>query len=160
MGFIDTHLHQFANLGFGGYEVWGAPVDPTLDPTAPLETARARALPDSDYIYVSADQIDSIRGPLGSPVKDTPFASFQNFPLCPTSDPCYRVTIHGAHGDDDLLNSAISDGTHDTNGYRTSGTDPGMQWPTWNYRYDAAGLLGMARPRSSARPENDHDARR
>jgi microsomal dipeptidase-like Zn-dependent dipeptidase len=133
VGFIDTHFHQFANLGFGGYEVWGAPVDPTLDPTAPLETARARALPDSDYIYVAADQIDSIRGPLGVSVKDTPFASYQNYPLCPTSDPCYRVTIHGVDGGEDLLNSAISDGTHDTNGYRTSGAaDPGMQWPTWN----------------------------
>src|SRR5688572_31394868 len=52
IGFADTHLHQFANLGFGGLEVFGSPMDPTLDPAAPLADARARALPDSDFIYV------------------------------------------------------------------------------------------------------------
>src|SRR5262245_44583897 len=54
IGFVDTHLHQFANLGFGGFEVWGSPMDPTLDPTASLESAAARALPNSDFVYVSA----------------------------------------------------------------------------------------------------------
>jgi hypothetical protein len=57
VGFVDTHLHQFANLGFGGLEVFGSPVDPTLDAAAPLHVARARALPDSDYIYVRDSEI-------------------------------------------------------------------------------------------------------
>src|SRR5436190_21654272 len=56
IGFADTHLHQFANLGFGGLEVWRSPMDPTLNPTANIEAARARALPDSDFVYVSAAQ--------------------------------------------------------------------------------------------------------
>lgn len=132
IGFIDTHFHQFSNLGFGGFEVWGSPVDPSLDPNAPDDAARARALPDSDYIYVKDADINNIHAMLGVAVKDTPFATHGNFPNCPTSDPCYRVTIHGTDGADDLLNTAISDGTHDTNGYRASGSDPGMQWPTWN----------------------------
>src|SRR5512138_504627 len=54
VGFADTHVHQFANLAFGGLEVWGAPVDPTFDAgafTADPDAARRRALPDSDYIY-------------------------------------------------------------------------------------------------------------
>src|SRR6187402_1253171 len=51
-GFIDTHLHQFSNLGFGGLEVWGSPMDPTLDASASNDIARSRALPDSDFIYV------------------------------------------------------------------------------------------------------------
>ena len=41
IGFADTHLHQFANLGFGGLEVWGSPMDPSLDANAFL-TARGR----------------------------------------------------------------------------------------------------------------------
>jgi hypothetical protein len=31
IGFADTHLHQFANLGFGGLEVWGSPMDPSFN---------------------------------------------------------------------------------------------------------------------------------
>ena len=132
IGFIDTHLHQFANLAFGGFEVWGSPVDPTLNAAAPLEAARARALPDSDFIYVADSQIDTIRGAFGVLVKNTPSAAHGTFPQCPTSAPCYRVTIHGTDGSSDLLNSVITEKSHDTNGYRSGGSNPGMQWPTWN----------------------------
>ena len=129
IGFIDTHLHQFANLGFGGLEVWGSPVDPTLDASASLETSRARALPDSDYLYVADGEIGNIRGPFGV----APPSSHGAFAQCPTADPCYRVNIHGIDGGDDLLNSIITNKTHDTNGYRAAGSgDPGLQWPTWH----------------------------
>ena len=43
VGFVDTHLHQFANLGFGGLEVWGSPMDPTLDAVLRPTTSPARA---------------------------------------------------------------------------------------------------------------------
>lgn len=133
IGFIDTHLHQFANLGFGGYEVWGSPMDPSLDAGASLDDARARALPDSDYIYVGDDQIGSIRAAFGIPVTSTPSAAHGNYAQCPSSDPCWRVSIHGNDGNDDLLNSVIQHSSHDTNGYRASGSpDAGMQWPAWN----------------------------
>ena len=42
VGFIDTHFHLFAILGFGGFEVWGSPVDPALEPNAPVDVARGR----------------------------------------------------------------------------------------------------------------------
>ena len=61
-GFVDTHLHQFANLGFGGLEVWGSPMDPSLDTSASNAIARARALPDSDFIYVPLSQADDYLG--------------------------------------------------------------------------------------------------
>jgi len=38
-GFADTHVHQFSNLGFGGLEVWGSPVDPTFVPYQSLSDA-------------------------------------------------------------------------------------------------------------------------
>jgi microsomal dipeptidase-like Zn-dependent dipeptidase len=132
VGFIDTHLHQFANLAFGGFEVWGSPVDPLLDPAASDDTAAARALPDSDYIYVADDQIGAIRAALGLPVSGTPSATHDFFPQCPTSDPCYRVTIHGMNGGDDLLNFQITNANHGTTGYRPSGGGPSMDWPRWN----------------------------
>jgi microsomal dipeptidase-like Zn-dependent dipeptidase len=133
VGFIDTHLHQFANLGFGGFEVWGAPVDPTLDPSAPLDAARARALPDSDFIYVADDQIGAIRAAFGIPVAGTPSAVHGNFSACPTSASCYRVTIHGTDGGGDLLNSQITDvDHHGTTGYRPMGGPASMGWPTWH----------------------------
>src|SRR6478736_6909633 len=53
VGFIDTHLHQFGNEGFGGLEMWGSPMDPLLDPTASDSVGAARALPPSDYLFVS-----------------------------------------------------------------------------------------------------------
>lgn len=40
VGIADTHVHQFANLGFGGIEVWGSPVDPSLDANAFLTARR------------------------------------------------------------------------------------------------------------------------
>ena len=133
VGFIDTHLHQFANLGFGGLELWGSPVDPTLDPSAPLDNARARALPDSAFIYVADDQIDAIRGALGIRVSDTPSASHGNFAGCPTADPCYQVTIHGIDGGADLLNSQITNlDHHGTTGYRPMGGPASMGWPTYH----------------------------
>src|SRR4051812_42344469 len=57
VGFSDIHVHQFANLGFGGLLVWGAPFDPDGDIT--------RALPWSDWTPAAAGDVV---GPDGNPV--------------------------------------------------------------------------------------------
>ena len=134
VGFIDTHLHQFANLGFGGLEVWGSPVDPTFDPTADDDTAAARALPDSDYMYVTDGMIGGIRAAGRVPVTQTPSAILGNWPKCPNAPgQCWRVTIHGGDGSLDLLNAAIGQSSHGITGYRAEAApDIGMQWPTWS----------------------------
>jgi len=140
VGIADTHVHQFANFGFGGLEVWGAPVDPSLDANAFLaarDAARRRALPDSDYIYVSNADVGGYRAALEVSVKDTPAAeSCDNgscWPQCPagtgvSGNACWRITIHGLNGTDDLLSIAIEDvNSHGTLGY------PDMQgWPAYN----------------------------
>lgn len=123
VGFIDTHLHQFANLGFGGLEVFGSPMDPALDPNAPIEDARARALPDSDFIYVPVAEASDYLGIGGGAVGG---------PLLPCPDgsgTCVRITIHGPSGGDDLLNQLIPNGSpsHGTMGY------PDMNgWPAFD----------------------------
>ena len=140
VGFADTHVHQFANLAFGGLEVWGSPVDPSLDPTAFLDApddARRRALPNSDYIYVSNSEVDGYVSVADAPVRNTPLASFCDngscWPQCPAGtgvqgNACWRVTIHGDNGGADLLASAVEDvDHHGILGY------PDMDgWPAWN----------------------------
>ena len=120
IGFADTHLHQFANLGFGGLEVWGSPMDPALDASAPLDVARARALPDSDFFYVPLGEVGNYLGIGGSPVLPVPVP-------CP-DDPsalCAQIPLHGPGGALDLLNSLVPHGSssHGVLGY------PDMHWP-------------------------------
>ena len=119
IGFADTHLHQFANLGFGGLEVWGSPMDPTLDAGAPLSTARARALPDSDFFYVPIGELANYLGIGGSP------APFLPVPCPDGSGACAQIPLHGPGGTLDLLNSLVPNGasSHGVLGY------PDMTWP-------------------------------
>src|ERR1051326_3237557 len=140
VGIADTHVHQFANLGFGGLEVWGSPMDPSLDANAFLasrDAARRRALPDSDFIYVSNDEVSGYQAAANIAVKDTPAAtSCDNgscWPQCPagtgvTGNACWRIAIHGVNGTADLLSKAIEDvDSHGTLGY------PDMQgWPAYD----------------------------
>lgn len=138
VGFVDTHLHQFANLGFGGLEVWGSPMDPTGDATALLETARARALPNSDFVYVSSAQAANYLAPGGDPVTDTSSAEScadgSCWAQCPPGtgvpgNACWRITIHGPGGSADILNGLVPNGSagHGVIGY------PDMNgWPAWD----------------------------
>jgi microsomal dipeptidase-like Zn-dependent dipeptidase len=123
VGFIDTHLHQFANLGFGGLEVFGSPVDPSLDANVPLVDARARALPDSDFIYVPVAQAADYVG-IGGAAAGGPVVT------CPGgSGDCVKITVHGPSGSNDLLNQLIPNGSpsHGTMGY------PDMNgWPAFD----------------------------
>src|SRR6185436_20425116 len=124
-GFADTHVHQFSNLGFGGLEVWGSPVDPTFDADAFMadpDAARRRALPDSDYLYLSAAQAADYLGLGDLPVTLTPAATKCELGLCFASsppgpcpagtgtpgNPCWRIAIHGFNGQSDLLNRMIA----------------------------------------------------
>jgi microsomal dipeptidase-like Zn-dependent dipeptidase len=124
VGFIDTHLHQFANLGFGGLEVFGSPMDPALDPNAPLHPdARTRALPNSDFVYVPVAQAADYVGiggiPAGGPVVSCPDGPGD----------CVKITVHGPGGSNDLLNQLIPNGSpsHGTIGY------PDMNgWPAFD----------------------------
>ncbi len=68
VGFVDTHVHQFANLAFGGAELWGSPMDPALDVNATPDAARRRALPSSDFIYLDSTQVADYLGAVGVPV--------------------------------------------------------------------------------------------
>lgn len=113
VGFIDTHLHQFANLGFGGLELWGSPMDPTKDPNADIEVARARALPSSDFIYVPEAEAGDYVGVAGVAV------SGPSIPCPDGSGPCVKLTLHGPNGGNDLLNKVIPNGSesHGTLGY-------------------------------------------
>ncbi|HJU42712.1 MAG TPA: membrane dipeptidase [Vicinamibacterales bacterium] len=122
IGFADTHLHQFANLGFGGLEVWGSPMDPTGDATAPIEDARARALPDSNFVDVPIAQAPLYLGVGGAPAPFVPVT-------CADGSPCARITIHGPGGSNDLLNSLVPNGStgHGVMGY------PDMDgWPAFD----------------------------
>ena len=113
VGFIDTHLHQFANLGFGGLELWGSPMDPTKDPNADIHVARARALPGSDFIYVPEAEAGDYVGMAGAAV------SGDAVPCPDGSGPCVKLTLHGPGGGNDLLNQVIPNGSssHGTLGY-------------------------------------------
>ena len=138
IGFVDTHLHQFANLGFGGLEVFGSPVDPLLDPDAPLPAARGRALPDSDFIYVSAADAGDYRYIGGIDALSTPLAESCDDGSCWAGCPggtgvpdnaCVKISIHGPGGSTDLLNQLIPNGSsgHGTFGY------PDMNgWPAFD----------------------------
>jgi microsomal dipeptidase-like Zn-dependent dipeptidase len=140
VGFADTHVHQFANLGFGGLEVWGSPMDPSLDPNAFLnapDAARQRALPNSDYIYVADGDVDGYVSALEIPVRNTPFAaSCDNgscWPQCPVGtgiqgNACWRITIHGVNGGDDLLSQTVEG----VNNHGTMGFPDMDGWPAWN----------------------------
>ena len=138
IGFVDTHLHQFANLGFGGLEVFGSPVDPTLDPGATLEAAAARALPDSDFIYVSAaDALDYLYIG-GVPAITTPLAESCTSgcsAACPAGtgvpgNACVKITIHGNGGDADLLNKVVPNGND--SGHGTFGYPDMNGWPAFD----------------------------
>lgn len=123
VGFIDTHLHQFANLGFGGLEVWGSPMDPTLDTAASPAEAAARALPDSDFIYVPLADAPDYLGLGGMP------AGYDTVPCPDGSGMCARITLHGPGGGNDLLNQMIPNGSssHGVMGY------PDMDgWPAFD----------------------------
>jgi len=144
-GFADTHVHQFANLGFGGLEVWGSPVDPLLDAAAFVadpEAARKRALPNSDYIYLSAAQAVDYLGLSELPVTLTPAATKCDQGLCfaaaPPSpcpagsgvpaNPCWRIEIHGLNDGGDLLNKMIAElPEHGTAGYPLM-----LGWPAFD----------------------------
>jgi hypothetical protein len=120
VGFANTHLHQFANLGFGGLDLWGSPMDPTLDAGAPLAVSRARALPDSEFLYVPLADAPDYLAIGGAPA---PFVSVP----CPDDGTvmCARMTLHGPAGSADLLNSLVPEGStgHGVLGY------PDMEWP-------------------------------
>ena len=139
VGFADTHVHQFSNLAFGGLEVWGSPVDP-FDASAFLadpDAARKRALPNSDYLYLSqADTVDYL-GLAELPATLTPAATKCDqgpcWPECPPGtgvqgNPCWRIEIHGLNGGGDLLNRLIAHlPAHGTAGF------PLMQgWPAFD----------------------------
>jgi microsomal dipeptidase-like Zn-dependent dipeptidase len=122
IGFADTHLHQFANLGFGGLEVWGSPMDPTLDTSAANDVAARRALPDSDFIVVPLAEAPNYLAIGGAPMPFTPVT-------CSDGSPCARITIHGSGGSSDLLNSLVPNGStgHGVLGY------PDMDgWPAFD----------------------------
>jgi microsomal dipeptidase-like Zn-dependent dipeptidase len=140
VGFADTHVHQFANLAFGGLEVWGSPVDPSLDPNAFLgspDDARRRALPNSDYIFVSNSEVDGYVSVADVPVRNTPLAtSCDNgscWPQCPAGsgvqgNACWKVTIHGDNGGADLLAYAVEEVDH----HGILGFPDMDGWPAWN----------------------------
>jgi microsomal dipeptidase-like Zn-dependent dipeptidase len=122
-GFIDTHFHQFANLGFGGLEVWGSPMDPTLDASAPDNVARKRALPDSDFIYVPLSEAPDYLGIGGGPV------GYAIVPCPEGSGVCAQIAIHGAGGSSDLLNGLIP---HGSSGHGTMGYPDMNGWPAFD----------------------------
>jgi len=138
VGFVDTHLHQFANLGFGGLDVWGSPMDPLRDPAAPLAAARARALPNSDCVSVSEADAANYLSPGGVPATTTSRAETCDdgscWPQCPAGtgvagNACVKITIHGADGTGDLLNQLVPHGSdsHGVFGY------PDMNgWPAFD----------------------------
>ena len=140
VGFADTHVHQFSNLGFGGLEVWGFPVDPTFDPSQFLanpEAARKRALPNSDYAYLDTLQAIDYLGVGEIPAIATPLAQVcdngQCWPECPPGTgvqghACWRIEIHGQSGGSDLLNKLIAH----TPSHGTMGYPDMIGWPAYN----------------------------
>jgi microsomal dipeptidase-like Zn-dependent dipeptidase len=120
VGFADTHVHQFSNLAFGGLEVWGSPVDPTFDAVAYLANpaaAAARALPDSDFVYLTSAQAADYLGPADAPAIVPPLGEKCDdghcWDQCPagtgvSGNPCWRIAIHGDGGNADLLNNVIA----------------------------------------------------
>ena len=140
VGFADTHVHQFSNLGFGGLEVWGSPVDPTFDAgqfLANPDAARKRALPNSDYAYLGTLQAIDYLGIGEIPAITTPLAQMcdngQCWPECPAGtgvqgNACWRIEIHGQNGGSDLLNKLIAH----TPDHGTMGFPDMIGWPAYN----------------------------
>ena len=139
LGFVDTHLHQFANLGFGGLEVWGSPMDPLRDLSASDATAATRALPNSDFVYVSAIEALDYLYIAGVPAVATPLAqscdSGSCWPECPagtgvSGNACVRIEIHGTGGGSDLLNKMVPHGN--STGHGTFGYPDMNGWPAFD----------------------------
>ena len=131
VGFSDIHVHQFANLGFGGLLVWGAPFDPDGD--------IAKALPWSDWTPAAPGDVvgpngDSV-GLVGCP---NPFLFINTCAkyspatgaTCPPGTgndvfhQCAGVFIHGPGGVGDLL--------HPVTGHLVGGYPQFDGWPRWN----------------------------
>jgi hypothetical protein len=102
-------------------------MDPALDPAAPLADARARALPNSDFMYVSDAEAGDFLATGGVPATRTPLAEACDngscWAQCPagtgvTGSRCWRVAIHGTNGSADLLNQIIA---HDSDGHGVLG---------------------------------------
>ena len=123
VGFVDTHLHQFANLGFGGLEVFGSPMDPTLDVNASDDTAAARALPDSDFIYVPLSDAPDYLAIGGAPI------GYATVPCPSGGGTCAKITVHGAGGSADLLNQLIP---HGSSGHGVMGFPDMNGWPAFD----------------------------
>ena len=123
-GFADVHVHQFANLGFGGLVVWGQ----SFTPDNSIETA----LPWDDWTPGHfGDVVDKNDNPVG--MTSCPNLLFPSKCVkhsevlhadCPPDhgydifNPCDGFSVHGAGGTGDLVN-AFSNGSlgHPVGGY-------------------------------------------
>ena len=123
-GFADVHVHQFANLGFGGLVLWGQ----SFTPDNSIETA----LPWDDWTPGHyGDVVDKNGNPVG--MTSCPNLLFPSKCVkhsevlhadCPPDhgydifNPCDGFSVHGAGGTGDLVN-AFSNGSlgHPVGGY-------------------------------------------
>jgi len=140
VGFADTHVHQFANLAFGGLEVWGSPMDPATDGNATLAAGRARALPDSAYVYVSAADAPDYLEPgntlaIADSTKATSCDNGSCWAQCPPGtgvlgNACWRIVVHDFDGSGDQLNQLIPNGN--ASGHGVIGYPDMTGWPAFD----------------------------
>ena len=134
-GFADVHVHQFANLGFGGLVVWGQSFTPgqldrdgaalgRLDARSLRRRRRQERQPRGDDVVPEPALPEQVRQAFGG--ARTPTA--RRARACDIFNPCDGFAVHGAGGLGDLVN-AFSNGSL---GHRVGGYPEFDGWP----RYD------------------------
>jgi uncharacterized delta-60 repeat protein len=138
-GFADLHVHQFANLGFGGMLIWGQP----FTDDGKIETA----LPHCDFIPADITQglVQNLIKPLGiaAPIwKPTwepwkfpyPYECGLNPALFP-SHICPYYDIHGPNGFTDIIGNYLTMSERGSGwGHNITGYPEFDGWPRW-YSY-------------------------
>src|SRR5262249_50963135 len=100
------------------------------------DVAASRALPDSDYLYVSDSELDDIVGIAGVPARGAPTTLPCSAAVCPGCPPgtgvpgggiCWKVPLQGDNGMLDVINLAVGGELHGTMGF------PDLNgWPAWD----------------------------
>jgi len=132
-GIADTHQHQFANLGFGGFMIWGDVFNTEVDPELNL----AKAVPWSDFVPGRYGDVLNFLGDSRVPDVSASVLSllYPNVPAtCPPGTggifepPCQGFSIHGPLGIRDLINLALSENF----GHSVAGYPQFDGYPRWN----------------------------
>ena len=116
-GFADLHVHQFANLGFGGVLVQGSPISTRGDIDQALRRCDFLLVGDRDPL---SQELLFVVDQFGLPAATIPTAPF--FPFTPS------WPIHGAFGVENWVETSLGGGV----GHNVHGFQSFEGWPSWH----------------------------